>query len=374
MVSLNEVVIKGEKKHGPGTYAYGSECQMDFYRVPTGVFAVDYMLGGGFPVGVTSSIYGPPGGGKTLLLTLLAAGGQNICWSCYNYLWDCSCNEHRPQKVVVVQTEKFDMGFAVLLGLTPESVVIAEVDSGEQASDIIIDCLRADDCGLVLLDSLPMLTPTVELEASALDVQVAAQAKLITKMIRRIKSVLIKEKKKHHPVAFVCTNQVRAKIGGFGGFGPQETQPGGYASKHDWHVTVRIAQRKSDNIDKETELPIDAKFKASIVAMGNKRKVFTLSGASEFHVTVSNTGAYMKGTVNDFKTTVRYAESVGVLQRDPWKFGAQEYDKKGDIIEEWEDTQAFLSAKKVVVDAYIVEAKDILNVEDCDAEVVDAQL
>lgn len=364
MVQLSDIMSNSTKKYGAGTLSRGSEAQIDFPRVPTGIFGMDYMLGGGFPIGVTSSIYGPPGGGKTLAMTRLACGIQNICFSCYQYHWDCDCGETRRQRVVIVQTEKFDMGWAIQLGLDPDRVVIAEPDSGEQASDIIAECLRADDCGAVLLDSLPMLVPLVELESSAVDVQVASQAKLISKLIRRIKATLIKEKKKGHPVTFVTTNQVRAKIGGFG-FGPQEEQPGGFTSKHDWHVTFRMSQLKSDSMDKSTELPIDAKFKASMVAMGNKRKVFTLTGSAEFYITVSESGPYCKGTINDFKTTIRYADQAGILGRDPWSLNSKTYKTRQELMESWYDTSHYLSDKKFVIDHYINQAKELFTEGAC---------
>lgn len=361
MVGLTDVVKKNEKKFGKGTMYKGTDCGDDFYRIPTGIFAVDYMLGGGFPIGVTSCIYGPPGGGKTLVMTRLACGAQQICWRCYNYHWDCSCEEEPyRQKVAIIQVEMFDMGWAVQLGLDPELVYIVEPDSGEQASDIIVDCVKADDCGCVILDSLPMLVPTAEIESSALDGKMGLQARLIGELIRKVKAALIKEKKRNHPVSFITTNQVRAKIGGFG-FGPQEEQPGGYASKHDWHVTIRMSQLKSTNIDKNTELPIDAHFKASMIAMGNKRKVFTLSGASEFWVTVADTGEYLKGTINDYKTALQYAENAALIGRDPWSFMGKTYKTKQEMLDTWLDTPTFLSAKKFIVDSYIATVKNASN-------------
>jgi RecA/RadA recombinase len=365
-----DIQRNSKKKYGEGTFFKANTAEMDFPRIPTGIFALDYMTGGGFPVGVTSSIYGPPGGGKTLVMTRLACGAQNICWNCYEYLWDCECGSTREQQVVIVQTETFDMGWAVILGLDPDKCLIVEPDSGEQASDAIIDCLRADDCGLVLLDSLPMLVPTVELEASALDVQVASQAKLISKMIRRIKATLIKEKKRTHPVSFVTTNQVRAKIGGFQ-YGPTEEVPGGFTSKHDWHITMRMSQLKSPDIDKETELPINARFKASSAAMGNKRKVFMLSGTAEFYITVSEAGDYMKGTINDYKTVLRYADEAGLIGRDPWTFMGQRYDKKQEIIDSWLNPETFLSVKRFVVNHFIAQVKHTTEDNEVEAEVAE---
>jgi len=359
VATLDEILARGDRKYGKGTYLTGFTRGHDYPRIPTGIFSLDYAIGGGFPVGVTSSPYGPPGGGKTLVLTRACAGAQSICWKCFQYLWDCKCAKKDSRKVVWVSTELFDIAWARMLGVdsSKEKFAVAEPDTGEQAADIIAECLRADDVGLVVLDSLAMLTPQAELDASAADDMVAVQARLIARMIRRIKTILIQEKKRDHKVAFIATNQVRAKIGGFGR-GPQEEVPGGFVSKHDWHLTFRMSQVKSEDIDKETELPVNARFKASMAAMGNKRKIFTLSGAAEFYATVSDGGELVKGSINDYRTAFRYAETAGLIGRDPWSFRGETFRLKSDIMESWYDNEKFLSAKKFIIDHYIQKAKE----------------
>ncbi len=357
-MNLSEVMSQGARKYGKGTFSLGYSTISDFPRIPTGIFALDYAIGGGFPVGVTSSVYGPPGGGKTLVITRAAVGAQNICWNCFQYLWDCKCNKTDERKVVLVTTELMDMDWAVQLGIDPDRTIVVEPDSGEQAIDIMAECLRSPDCGLVILDSLAMLTPEEELTASASDCQVGLQARMIGKMIRRVKTIMIQEKKKGHLISFVAANQVRAKIGGFAGRGPAEEVPGGYTSKHDWHLTFRMSQLSSDDKDKETELPINAKFKASMAAMGNKRKIFTLSGAAEFLITVTNGGEYVKGTINDYKTVIKYADSTGLLTKD-WTFQGVKYATKGAFIDTLNDPDRFLSVKKLIVDHCVAEAKKL---------------
>lgn len=355
-MKLDEIVNQGHRKYGKGTFTVGYSTANDFPRIPTGIFAIDYAIGGGFPIGVTSQVYGPPGGGKTLVTTRAAAGAQNICWHCFEYLWDCKCGNKEERKVVWVTTELFDLDWSIQLGIDPDKMVVVEPDSGEQAIDIMAECLRSEDCGLVVLDSLAMLTPEEELTASASDVQVGLQARMIGKMIRRIKTIMIREKKRNHQVAFLATNQVRAKIGGFAGRGPSEEVPGGFTSKHDWHLTFRMSQISSDDKDKETDLPINAKFKASMAAMGNKRKVMTLSGSAEFMVTVSNGGEYVKGTVNDYRTVTKYADSTGLLSKD-WVFDGKRYKTKGEFLDTWNDLEVFLSTKKKIIDYCVSEAR-----------------
>lgn len=361
-MNLDEIIKNGEKKYGKGTFTYGRNVGRDFPRIPTGIFAVDYAVGGGFPITVSSSMHGPPGGGKSIIGMRACAGAQNICWHCFEYLWDCDCKEPHEKKIVIVPTEPFDMDWAILLGLDPDKAIVADPESGEQAADIIIKCLEADDCGLVMLDSLAQMVPTVEIESSIQEVQVTPQAKLITKMIRKIRNTLSTQKKHGNDVAFICTNQIRAKIGGFG-FGAQETIPGGFASKHDWHLNMRMSQLKAEQIDKETDLPIYSKFKSSIVSPGNKRKVFVLAGTAEFYVTTSENAECPPGQINDYKTVMRYADSAGLLERGPWRFAGVEYDKKSDLMDQWQDDdQTFLSAKKLIIDHYVRERKQAFGI------------
>ena len=320
------------------------------------VFPLDYAVGGGFPLKVTSSLYGPPGGGKSLTLQKLIYTAQNYCFNCFNYLWDCECDSRTEKEAVVVCTEIMDLEFAKILGVDVDRLAIAEPDYGEQAGDIIVELLRTEDVGLVCLDSIAMLTPLAELEGSMEDFQVASQARLIAKLIRKIKATLIREKKKGHNVMFVATNQVRTKIGQK--FGNPEEIPGGFCSKHDWHLTLRMSQLTSDDKDAELSQTINGKFKASTSAMSNKKKLFTMAGAAEYFITLNEGGEFSKGTVIDFKTFEKMADEIEFIQRSPWRINGREYKLKQDMLNDWkEDPQFYLSCKKKLVDELAGMAK-----------------
>lgn len=362
MTTTGDLKDKFDKKYGAKTFVKGIECGRDYPRIPTGIFAIDYMTGGGLPLGVTSSIYGPPGGGKTLVVMKVAQTVQNLCFSCMEYKWDCNCGNQKDGKVVFVSTEIFDIEWAAILGIDPETIWVAEPDSGEIGIDIICDNLKAEDVGIVILDSLPMLVPTEELESAAIDAHMALQARMIAKFIRKMKAILVRQRKIGHNVAFLTTNQIRAKIGGYGA---GEEVPGGFTSKHDWHLTIRMSQLKSSDIDQETDLPIHGKFRASMLAMGNKRKLFTLAGSSEFLVTLGDGGLMAKGTVNDYETVVKYAANAGLLDKTNWTLFGETYGTKKDMLNHWliEDEE-FLSIKRKLIKHFITSTKEnysILN-------------
>jgi len=365
MGTLNEVAAKYIKKLGDGAVLKGTECMVDYPRLPTGVFNVDYAIGGGFPIGVTSSLYGPPNGGKSLLGILLMASAQNLCWNCFQYLWDCECEEQIKKDVLLVAPEIFDIGWATLFGVDPERLWVVEPDSGEIAAEVIADSLRSKDCGLVVLDSLPMLVPSEEIEGNIADSQPAIQARMIAKMMRKIKAILIKQRKPHinNHVAFVATNQIRAKFGqGFSKKGPSDEMAGGYVPMHDWHLTLRMSQPYSADRDKETELPINGKFSASLIAMGNKKKLFVMAGKGEFYAVIGEGGDLPKGTVNDFQTVAKIAAQEGLLDKKKWILFDREYGTKGAMLQTWVNKRKlFLSVKKQLVNYFIAEAKDRLE-------------
>jgi RecA/RadA recombinase len=364
MGKLSTVVTKYTKKLGEGTIIRGSECMVDYPRLPTGVYAIDYAIGGGVPVGVTSSLYGPPNGGKTMISILLMASAQNLCWNCFQYLWDCNCGEKTEKDVLMVSTEIFDVGWAALFGVNAEKLWVVEPETGEIAAEIIADSLRSKDCGLVVLDSLPMLVPASEIEGNIADITVAVQARMIAAMMRKVKAILIRQRKPHiaNNVAFVATNQIRAKIGKGFGKGPSEEMAGGFVPMHDWHLTLRMSQPYSSDRDKTTELPINGKFKASLIAMGNKRKLFVMAGSGEFYAVIGDGGPLPKGTINDFKTVARIADRADLINKKGWWLFDHEYGTKTEMLNDWvSNKERFLSVKKTLVNYFAIESKERMS-------------
>lgn len=324
----------------------------DFPRIPTGVFALDYCTGGGIPVGVLSSIYGPESGGKSTIVSYLLASAQKICWNCFEYLWDCQCNQQTKKKAVIVQTEQFDLDWVENFGVDVNDLVIAEPCSGEEAVDIIYECLKAEDCGLVALDSFSRVTPEAEIIDPALSYHVGDRGKLHTKLIFKVQATLINNKRKGFNSAFVATNQMRAKIGNNWG-GAAEESTGCCAAKHAWHLSCRMSQLKSPHTDKETELPTYGRFKASIISPGIKRKLLTLGGTAECYIAMQDTASHNTGQVFDEKTTFDYADNAGFIARNSWKFLGEEYGTKTALMQHWqENPQAFLTAKKKIIEHY----------------------
>lgn len=360
MPALQDIIKDMEKKRGKMFYA-GDQGTHDYYRIPTGIFSADYMMGGGIPVGVTSCVWGPASGGKSTYLAKLHAGAQMICWNCFKYQWECSCPAHlkkHNQKVVHVDAEhSLDLNYSEALGVDPDRLIVVKPDCGEQASDAIIAVLSADDVCLVTLDSIGAMVPQKELEGSAYDANYALQARLMATTIRKVKATLITRMKAQHRVAFFAINQIRAKMGVT--YGLPEEVPGGNVSKHDWHISCRSSQVKGENDSSDKSQVRVAKFNLSLGSPGmSKRKLLTLAGSAEYLVVVSSDHDLPFGAIDDYKIVQKYAKAGGVLRKEGnvWLFGngAVEYRTEAEVIREWyDDPQVFLSAKKAVVDSYV---------------------
>jgi len=334
------------KKYGDGAVVPGGMVTVDVPRIPTGSFAVDFPTAGGFPLWRSSCVWGPESGGKTLLAMLAMAGATRICWKCFKYLPLCKCKKPLRKKPAIVDIEgTFDSRMASIVGLDPSTYYHASPDTGEDAVNITDYLIQADDCGLIVVDSLAMLEPSAELDGSADDQFVGAQARLVARMFRKVTSRLIQARKDERTCAALFVNQVRAKIGGNAGFarGPQESQPAGYAARFAYSLSMRIGSRYINPSNEPDKYDVHGKplvVKSSIKI--NKHKVMALALTGEYEITKSVYRDYPAGVILDYATTLKAAKEYGlflkegskyVLKRHPDDEKGAEYKTQKELIE-----------------------------------------
>jgi len=177
------------------------------------------------------------------------------------------------------------------------------------------------------------------------------RAQLHTKLMNKVKSTLLLNKKKKIDTCFIAINQARASLKG--GYGPTEEMQGCYASKHDWHLSCRLGALsvKGDQIDSESELPLVSRHSLSLVSPGVKRKVFTLAGKGEFLLALEDTAEYAIGDSCDHKTVIDYATNLGLLDKKGWKLFDIDYGKKVDMLDKWQsDPEHYLTVKRKIIE------------------------
>ena len=326
-VTLDDVQAQMNKQCGPGTVVTGRQLVTDPPRMPTGVFAVDYASGGGLPIWGTTCLWGPESGGKTTLAINAMATAQDLCWRCFLLQGQCECKEAALlMRSVWIDVEgTFDRDWAASVGADPDRYILALADYGEQYANVAERVLRADDCGLLVIDSLAALVPSAEMDAAAEDQFMALQARLIGRLVRTLKQRLIRERKRSHPCTIIFVNQMRSKIGVM--FGSPETMPGGHGMRHEFSLLFRCVKKSLDKKGPDAKY-VDAKrgknradrFSFSI----KKYKVQTLSGIGEYvRLTedMADLGMH-KGQVDDFNVLMNYAKMYGIVEKDgsDWRY------------------------------------------------------
>lgn len=220
--------------------------------ISSGSLLLDMAIGiGGYPRGRVIEVYGAESSGKTTLA-----------------LHAISEVQKSNGKAAFIDVEHaLDPNYAQKIGVILEQLIIVQPDSGEQALGILEVFVKSNAIDLIVIDSVAALTPQVELDGEMSDQTIGAQARLMSKALRKLNSYIAKT---NCLVFFI--NQIREKVGII--FGNPEITPGGRALR--FYSSLRVELRRSEQILLNNQL-VGYKTKVKIV----KNKV-----AAPFQMTV----------------------------------------------------------------------------------------
>lgn len=230
-----------KKKYGEGAVMMMDDASIQSIEaLPTGSLTLDMALGiGGLPRGRIVEIYGPEGAGKsTLALHCVAEAQKAGGYAAY-----------------IDVENAMDAQYARAIGVKLEETLIAQPESGEQALDIAEQVIRSNAVDICIIDSVAALVPQVEIDGEMSDQQVGAQARMMSKAMRKLTAAINQTK-----TVCIFINQLREKVGVM--YGNPETQPGGRALK--FYSSVRLDIRKQDVI-KEGGAIIGNKVRVKVV-------------------------------------------------------------------------------------------------------------
>lgn len=339
-LTLDAVKELHNKQYGKGSVYTGTEAKRDLPRIPTGIFAVDYATGGGVPIHGSMCAWGPDSGGKTGLGLSAVAMVPRICFRCFGLLDFCSCSlPPMLMRSFFADVEgSLNREWGACIGAEPKSYLVGLGEYGEQYLNMAETALRADDCGLVVVDSLAALVPSAEFDAALEDQFIGNQAKLITRGVKKLKQRLIRERKREHPCAVFFTNQMRSKIGVM--FGSPESMPGGWALRHEFSILLRCVKKNMDDKRDAKYLIKGGRDLAVRHAFAvKKEKVQTLASTGEFLRLKENVPevGLRKGQIDDFNTVLSYAREYGVVAESgrKWQFGDKTFSTLREVQDLW---------------------------------------
>ena len=200
------------KRFGDNVVVVASDIREDLIpRITSGSTTFDFVLGGGFPGNQWNELIGESSHGKTAVALKTIAANQRL----------------NPEHTTVwVAAEQWVPEYAEMCGVDTKRVIVIETNIMEEAYDAEIAFAESKAVDAIVIDSLPALSPSPEMEKNMDEMTVGRGALLTNKFFRvvgsAIKRSLVEDER---PVLGLVINQYRMKIGVM--HGDPRTTPGG---------------------------------------------------------------------------------------------------------------------------------------------------
>ena len=235
--TLDSIIKSLHKKYNEDVISVGVNDLRSYGTLSLGSPSLDFCLYNSLPEKRIIEFSGAEGSGKTSLCYITAASFQKK---------EIERNPDNPRKILYVDLEAcVDPNWAKLMGYDmnthPVQTIrfLPEDMPAEKIFDVVLDCVRTGEVGLIIIDSLNMLVPMQVYDESLEKKEMGGIAKVLGDFVRRITSLLVK-----YNCTLIGINQLRENIGGYGN---PITTSGGRAWKHG--CSVRLMLKKSEFFD-----------------------------------------------------------------------------------------------------------------------------
>jgi len=296
--ALLTVLAQLRKKFGSKSIGTISQtCKELSGIIPTPVIGINKALViEGFPQGRIVEIYGPEGAAKTTLVLETLREAISLI--------------PNKQTAFIDMEHALDPNYPKLLGIPEENMFYSTPPTAEDAMDILMSLARSGAFSAIALDSVASLTPAAEMEGNAGDQTVGAQARLLSKELRKLAFVA-----RETDTLLIFLNQQRMNVNTMG-YGSPVTTPGGKALKYYASIrmelkVVQTLKKGEDDIGKRIKVTVHKNKLApqgkkayfdliygegidscgEILDLGIKESILTLTGRSYFYNNVSIGGS-----------------------------------------------------------------------------------
>jgi recombination protein RecA len=284
-------------------------------RTSTGSFSLDIATGGGFPGGSVVEFFGEESTGKSLLAFKAIVEAQKLGKQCIYIDLEGSVTYEWAEK----------------LGVDSSLLLIARPETAEEALGMVEKFAGTLEVGIIVVDSVAALVPSVESENEIEKQQMGTAAKLMSKHLRRLTATLQPKDQTdegaYSPCTVIYINQTREKIGVM--FGSPLTTPGGKALKFYSSIRVHI---KNGEILRDTGKNIIGKEVRFETKKNKTYKPFQV-GTFKFYYT---------GGIDNEESVVQYAVVYELIRQS----GAWFYFGEGDKEEKFQGKEKLVEYLK----------------------------
>lgn len=204
-----------------GKYAAFANELRPIKKTPTGIFPVDLYTDGGVPEGQITLVAGKYHGGKTSMALKTVGQNQRKYPNKHSFWFDME--------------GAFDTAIDKALdhGVDLSRLTILRPDTGGEVTDLICDLIENNPSkvGMIVIDSVNDLINHKEFEKDADEHQIAFNASIVTKLLKRVKAKLnSKSFSEEERPTVLLISQIRANLG----FGFKDYKiPGAKALEHE---------------------------------------------------------------------------------------------------------------------------------------------
>lgn len=308
-------------------------------RWTTGIFGLDYGLGGGIPAGQISMFWGERSTGKTTTAMRVVGTVQKSCAACFQLLTVCKCQKKVPGTVVWIDTEgtwdRHLINWAKTLGVNLSELIVARPSTGEQTVDILKEYLKdGQEADFIVLDSIAQMTPSKEIEVSAEENQQGLMARITNKGFRIWTSLQNSLMAKYgRSPTILAVNQIRFKMTAYG---DPRTPPGGHGQEFaisTWTEMYRRGGKEAAELfDKATGKPFAGMFGYKVI----KNRTSVAGREGDYMLIFTDTQRRKKGDIVEETEVIGLAKAVGMIEGvRKLTMDGKEYESAAELEDFW---------------------------------------
>ena len=315
---IGSIINNIKKRYGEHSIARASESPaVRIERIPSGIYGIDKLLEGGWPLGRIVQIYGKEQGGKTTTLLKTVANAQRYCRDClkvrperkfYDNEPTCKCKKPKDFETIWLDVEGvYDEEWAAAVGVDNSLVWVTRPSYAEEGLDIMDGVVREADASLVIVDTITMLTPKEEVEKSAEEQTMALRARMINRAVRKLvmsQNALGMLSQRRLIVFLVCHINV-----GIGGWMPTEEKAGGKTKEYANSFELRFKKAKVEKVDIGKMSAIECEVKKSKITS-------TMGDLSTYHLVTKPTSFFPKGIIDETPMLFKDAAALGTIYKE----------------------------------------------------------